>query len=547
MKSIMGCFSLIILLPTLLISHAYAEDLWTTVSSDHSIYPFLERMQNRGIISPIGEIRPVTRREIIDRIIHISDRLEKIPDLLTDKERAQLSGFCIEFADELPKKYRVETQHARLRFNARQIDGRLHPRRLFVYTKDANGLYISVLFNERIVSRAFNREYDDELVFRHGGGVICRGYIGDKLGFYIRAANYLEQGTYEYNPKEQNVLPNFAKISGDRMTYDKTDAYFGLNVSPIYIKFGKDRVEWGPGFNGKLSLSDNAGSFTHLALTTRIGPVLATHLTGFLNSRTTTLQTDDQGNQWKETVGKYLAGHRAEVTIKSRAVIGAQEIIIYGNRGLEAAYLNPFNFYRSAEHDLHDKDNASMQLDATVFPAKNWRIHAVWFIDDLYMGKFFDHVFNNKFGLQAGFFYTGFPNIEIKAEYTRVDQWVYSHYLPINTFSHDDRILGHWIGPDSDDLFFEISYDLLPELKTALTFERIRSGDLSDFTIPYTERTTDSKRFLEGHVEREYRIGFHIDYEPFGETRARINLNLNDLKNKDHIVGKDAILICFVK
>ena len=38
-------------------------------------------------------------------------------------------------------------------------------------------------------------------------------------------------------------------------------------------------------------------------------------------------------------------------------------MIVYSNRSMDLSYINPFNFYKSAEHANQDRDNSLLFLD----------------------------------------------------------------------------------------------------------------------------------------------------------------------------------------
>lgn len=521
----------------------HPADRWSSVPLNHSVYDFIDRMQTRGVVEPRGEIRPWSRDQVVTIISSLLDSLRQYPDLLSESEIARLHEFRLDFSDELPEHDRIETAPRSIAFRPDRIKGWLHQRHLLHYQYDGNDFYANLFFREKMTFHSFNQNYDNESIFQHSGGGILRGNLGSHLGFYVHAANYREDGSRDYTMKESADHYGFVSSFGTYATYDRTDAHLAVNLPWLRVKYGKELITWGPGFSGKLSLSTNADSYDHLALTSQIGVVTLAHLTGFLNSRLTEEFEDSEGHRWRETVPKYLAAHRLEVKLRRNLLIGAHEMVVYGHRGLEAAYLNPFNFYRSAEHNLDDKDNAMMQFDLNWFPAENWNIHATWFVDDLYLARFFDHVFNNKFGTQVGLAYCGFRDIDLKLEYTRVDQWVYSHYLTVNTHSHNDRELGHWIGPDSDLIFIGATWYPRQAWRLDLTLERIRAGDVSDFHIPYSERTTDAKRFLEGIVEREVRVKLGVNYTPLEDMKIGLQVGLNDIRNKNNVAADDFRLI----
>ena len=535
MKNLLIIILLLILL-TLNVS-AQAADLWTTPSVGHDVYTFFDRLQAKGLIAPQSQMNPVTRQEISAQLKLLVEQVRNNPYCLSITEKKRLADYQLEFADELPLDYRLPDNAKNRFFRPRIIDNRLHKRYLLTYDYEENSFYLDIFFNEDVMMRTFSDFYNDSQLFTHSGGGMLRGNLGNNFGFFIHAANYRVDGDDDNAGLDQN--PGLIKDFGSYSTYDKTDAYICLKLPWFHFKFGKDLLTWGPGYSGKLSVSENAGSFDQFLLTTQINIFKFTYLHGFLDSGMTDMKEDAQGNIWKETVSKYIAGHRLETFLGQKIIIGLHEIVIYGHRGIEPAYLNPFNFYRSAEHYLDDKDNAMMQIDLTILPVKNLTINGTWFIDDLYMAKFFDHVYNNKFGAQFGLYYAGFTDLDLKVEYTRVDQWVYSHYLSINTYTHNDRLIGHWIGPDSDLIFFSADYFFNYRLHGSIIAYQLRAGDVSDFQIPYTDRETDAKRFLEGIVEKRYVTQVNLEYQPYDGLTFTCGLEFCQLSNENNQENKD--------
>src|SRR5690606_23692623 len=84
---------------------------------------------------------------------------------------------------------------------------------------------------------------------------------------------------------------------------------------------------------------------------------------------------------------KYFGYHRLGFNISSSVVLGAGELIIYGNRGIDFSYLNPFTFYKSVEHSNQDRDNSMLFFDLNVKPVAGLRFFTSILIDDINFGK----------------------------------------------------------------------------------------------------------------------------------------------------------------
>jgi hypothetical protein len=225
---------------------------------------------------------------------------------------------------------------------------------------------------------------------------------------------------------------------------------------------------------------------------------------------------------------KYLAAHRLEVALAPWIDLGFHEVVIYGDRGLEPTYLNPFMFYWAAQSHLGDKDNVMMGFDLDIHPGRNRRYYLSYVIDDLKKLAIFSDDFANKFSLQAGLFWVDPPGLrdaDLRLEYVRIEPWIYTHKFPINTFRHFDSPLGHELAPNSDRWTLELNKRLRDNLSLGLRAERRRhganevladgqirnvGGDLHYGWRPGDER--ESKHFLDGVLERRTQLGLDVQW-----------------------------------
>ena len=138
----------------------------------------------------------------------------------------------------------------------------------------------------------------------------------------------------------------------------------------------------------------------------------------------------------------------------------------------------------------------------------------------------------------------GVDNTDITLEYARVDPWTYTHKgtlqdPPIPTaYKHFDEPLGHWIGPNADDLFARIGWQISKNISVDISYNRIRHGEVGgniyDAPIDYEK----DKNFLEGTVEKRRSIEFGLGYTTFHRFEMRAYYKYTNIRNKQEEEAK---------
>ena len=226
---------------------------------------------------------------------------------------------------------------------------------------------------------------------------------------------------------------------------------------------------------------------------------------------------------------KYLAIHRVEATLFDRLRLGASEMVIYQRLTPEFGYLNPVNFYKSAEHSLRDRDNAFLNFDVEYYPFDGFKAYGSWLIDDIDFSKMGTGWWGNEFAWQGGLYAAepgGIQNLDAVVEYTRIEPFVYSNRLHGNDYTHNRIGLGHHLDPNSDEWFAQLSYRPSSSLRTWCTATRVRRGEnvvaggalVRNVGGSALEGHRDSDgpiaRFLEGNLVRTTSLQFRASYEP---------------------------------
>lgn len=520
----------------LLTSVAVSADRTVNVPLDHPIYAFVERFEARGILGgEVSGIRPYSRQQVADMLGSIRTAIDEgYP--ISSTEYALFTSYEGEWSTELGRK---------------ELDGiveRLRAKRPALrYRADEGQLQTDILVRQQTNRFTGWGRSGAELIYRNTVGGTVRGYLGEYLGFRLSFAQTREQGSRTYVWRDQVFQRRIEvpQLKGTLTDYHEAIAYMTISLPHLAVEFGKDEARWGPGRQDNLGLSNHAPSFTMLRLKSKLGAFRLVSIAGVLracpdrpDSPLCRGMADESAsyvvNRQSRTIEKpkYIAAHRLEVALTDWLDLGFHEVVIYGDRGLEPTYLNPFMFYWAAQSHLGDKDNVMMGLDVDIHPGGNRRYYLSYVIDDLKKAAIFSDDFANKFSLQAGLFWVDPPLLrdgDMLVEYVRIEPWIYTHKYPINTFRHFDAPLGHEQAPNSDLIRLVLEKRLGPRWTFRMEGRRSRhgeneeggdgslrnvGGDIHYGWRPGDERT--SKEFLDGLVQRRTELEARVHWNVAG-------------------------------
>jgi hypothetical protein len=468
---------------TSLTKYSYAQTVY--VNSSHWIYQFLERMETKRLLDfPLLNTKPFTRTEIVSHLVSLENKYE----FLDRVEREQLEFLRFEFREEFQRLGQSSDYDSRWNKLVRQnrIDPwlpdqlYLNGRNLFSYSSGPLKLYWDpVIARNRLYADA-DTLADSERVFEDTNGFVLWGSIGNHLGFYTDVRDTKEWGTRDYLHSRNTSRDGwgFVQEGDDHLYHDETVAYLVYSWKYFNVQFGKDKNKWGPGYRGQLALSDQATSYDQIKFQFNSKRIKFTSLVGILKHYNPDFF---YGNPQE----KMMAAHRLEFAPFNSLAIGLYETILYADRKFEPGYINPVMFYRSAEHYLGDRDNATMGIDAVLRVIPKTKIYADFFIDDMQTKKLGSGFYGNKYAWQVGGYHVdlfGLPQLDARLEYTRVRPYMYSHKFDLTGYRHFTTNLGHWVGPNADDFFAELAWRYSRRMLAKLQYEEIRHGANSEET-----------------------------------------------------------------
>jgi len=460
----------------------------TFMPTSHWIYDYLDRLETRGLLPRLlGDTRPMTRLAIARELLPLLSRKEE----LSRAEREQ-----IEF---LENELREEFEQLGMEITGQSTGWTRLTRHKWVdpwapdqlYANGRNMLDFSLdlpgestpplrIWVDPVVSfdgLAANADTlsATEHVNHLERGIALRGTLGKHIGFYSDARDNQEWGTRQYpgivNFTREGLGFVRGSGSGKRMDYDETVTGVVFTRNWLTLQVGKDRNSWGPGYPGQLMISDHPTSYDQIKM-----EVAASHL------RFTMLWAVLQHYNSDFFIGnhqeKYLAAHRIEFSPWPFLDFGLHEMILYGGRSFEPSYLNPLNFFRSAEHYLGDRDNAAMGLDLQLKLLPKTKLYVELLLDDITSSKIGTGFYGNKYAVLVGGHHVdlfGLDGFDLRGEYTRIRPYTYTHD-GVTNFQHYSTNLGHRLGPNSEDLFIQLEYRYSRPLLFRAVWEHTRHG-----------------------------------------------------------------------
>ena len=365
-------------------------------------------------------------------------------------------------------------------------------------------------------------------IFNFGGRI--RGTYDDWFGYFIEATNGSVFGNRETASLDKRVEQSYTFNNTEINFFDNTHGYMRFEKGPINFQLGRERILWGTGHINKLILSDNPQIFDFIKFNFSYKSLRYDFLHGWLVMQPEFIQIYNDVS--KEKRSKYIAISRFGVSPNSNLSLGISQMIIYSNRPIEAAYLNPFLFWESAQRSLNDLDNSFLTFDGKFRVIDGVEINASAIFDDINFGRLFRGEWashNNGFAWQGGISLTSplvLENMTFNFEYLQLRPYIFSHpgYHESLTYTNNSYLLGIYLNPNSTLLSLNLEYDLTERIKFTIFYDYMIHGNNE-----YDSLGT-LKRNVGGNVFEYYRIN-DSDYayllDGVRETENRFRLNFN--------------------
>lgn len=514
----------IIIIIFILLNTVYSQIGYVEVN--HPVYNFLERMQSLHNIESYNSFEiPKTRKDIVKCISELLVNKEKLSFI----DKNTLDDFLVEFEFDLFNKTQsyyslFENTTETTLFNQKE-------KFLYYYT-DSSKFNTFVKFvgsgETLYLVDKYNSENKSSSLFTFGAEI--RGTISNNFGFYAKATNGLQFGNTELASFKNNLKYNY-KFNSDHDSsqyFDETIGYLSAEFDFIKFKIGRDRVNIGYGFSK--SIMDNyAPPMDYISMQINYSIISFSFFHGHLFGGSSIIPNDISGVQNKIN-DKYIAYHRLGLNFSKHLQFGVGETIIYANRNIDFSYLNPFNFYKSAEHANQDRDNSMLFFDFKNNSVAGLMLYGTFVIDDIDFSKLGTQWYGNKFLYDFGAKYELFPNLfplTVGIQYLRINPYVYAHRFADNNYTSMNYGIGSNIQPNSESYIFDLKYKPHYRIELELSYQFVKHGANKidnngnvlinyggDILVGHRVDDSDNVSFLNGVQETTNHFIVTAKYEP---------------------------------
>lgn len=332
------------------------------------------------------------------------------------------------------------------------------------------------------------------------------------------------------------------RIRGQRNFIDalavRTDVEMAVLHAEMTARFGAvtaaagyDYFRWGPGRHGTLLLADAAGPMGFVWLQgNAVGRVTGTTVSGILSS------AED----------RMFAAHRIEVAATPWLSVGLAEAVRYTSDGIDLLYalgaipytlIERIHVREASTDSVRDlqRSNVMASADAVVRVSHDLTLYGEFLVDDFTTE---DKSMPDRFAWQAGVRSDrpiGDGMIHFLAEYARVRNFTYSVYYGQN-FAYRDRPLGYALGPDVENLWVEVGYDLSRDWQARWSGDFVNKGEgrLGEAWSPALGPVSSG---LSGVVEERREVWGDLRWLPRDNVDLSAGLGYRRRENVDHVTG----------
>ena len=283
------------------------------------------------------------------------------------------------------------------------------------------------------------------------------------------------------------------------------------------LRLGREDRRWGQGRRGTLFLSENSFPLDGLSFRFRSRWISGASLIAQSWRAPNPPGTGEETSEAQRLGDGYFAAHRFELHPRESWSLGIYEAVAWGGRGLDLAYANPLGFFVAMTQDIWDRaaadDKKVIGVDFRVRMAPlsfygEWLVNRIVTLDAAEDG---DEAGITSMAQLAGVSWAnpfGLSGADLQIEYAHLDPEVYFHPDGDSRRSllSEGELIGHWAGPNSDDLHLAFRF---PEMRAGLfrlEFEQVRWGlieGMKGAEFGFLGLTKAEKKWIVGEIFSE--------------------------------------------
>jgi len=448
------------------------------------IYLFIDRMATGGLLPGLlNDTKPYTRDKIAGQLAILNGK------------RNDLSGIDRTILDEYIADYRLELSPRKNHFQAGDQNNTFFFFRSFNNIKNGLGDIFQYTDN-REKQHVFVHESDNEIIWidweemlrvesKNGlyrpvtqDAIRFSAQLGDNFFVYFDGYRFVQFNMNSYTELTKEYKGGYSQEPSAETisfrSFDYSNAYIQISGKYGQFELGTEPLLWGNSPNSMI-LSDNVTPFPFFSWQKDFRCAQFSFFHGSLLPKE--FEWDTTSGE-KTYTKKYMVGHRWDLAITKQLNFSFTELYIYGNRDMELMYLVPPVILWPTQHNLMDRDNATMALEFEYFPWKGSKLYGTLYLDEFTTTQIFNDYWANKQGLQLGLHYAPLKlPTDFRIEFSAVHPWTYTHKFFYSSYTHNGADLGFYAGPNSRLWFFENQWWLSRRLYAKLQYRYLKHGD----------------------------------------------------------------------
>jgi hypothetical protein len=468
------------------ITHTPAQTIWENTKAE--VYPYLERMADKGLIQLNDLVKPLGRNTIYRHLTELQSKEAQLSAI----EKKELHFYLEEYSNAMAAPDSVYNDQVK----AFKKDG-YHRWRSFTAEGGSVTLQIDPLLGMGFINGT------DQSVKQYNSGVDAWGTVGKHWGYQFYFRDFNETGTgmdrvTQNTPNTGIIIKDTSNYSS--LNYSETRAAITYTWNKGVISFGQDHLLWGYGQNGLITVSDKSPVFPYIRFDYQLFKWLHFNYDHIWlssdivdSARTYPNGNIIYGGQRVFYQPKYMAMHSANFRLKKGLTAALGESMIYSDN-LLWPYLIPVLFYKIYDYETSNSYNNAgsnaqifLNIDSRNQVAKT-HLYGTLFIDELSVSNIFNEKKKrNQIGYTIGAEKRDvlLPYLTVGVEYTRVNPFVYRNFIPAQDYSNHNYSLGDWMGNNFDRWILFAKYHPAAKLSLIARYQYSRKGGAGTLTDQY--------------------------------------------------------------
>lgn len=520
------------------------------VPLEFPVYDFLKEMSVKKIINFDDDSPNLSRFEVADFL----KKIETAKSTLSHTEIKLLNKYKVEYIPEESNKENTWQMFGSDKKFSTNLEDFFSNKQKYIYKVGVEGNNAFIEGLGHLYGGAQIKPSEKKGVFMMDGGFRFRGTLFNHLGYsfdYLKGAMFGDVSLAPFIEPRLKTDFKFNENSEILKNYDYISSYLKYHIEPLEgfnfsAQFGREKTTLGYGYGSKPILSGDGPDMDFLKLRAKYGvlsftSIFASTVGYFAKAR------DDRYT-------KYFAAQRLKVSIKDLFDVALSDVIIYNGR-IDLAYLNPILFYTFAEKSLQDRDNKNFIFDMQTKFWKNVEFTGTVFIDDDEQFAFLTGKTDRseKFIYQIGTMVyepLSLKDFSFTVEYTKIRPYVYSHFDIRDNYTAYGQSLGHKIGPNADEIFTRLTYNISDWGRINFEYSRVRKGNNTyddngvlvknvggDVLYGWRDKIDDpNAQFLDGERVNSDIVGLNFRWTPI----RNYIFDFHYAYNLEHNLAKDS-------